>query len=299
MKILLIIIVIGLLLAGFWQWNTQSRLYTIDAPLPADFPAEGFSHAELEKLLQQFVDSEGNVDYQAWYDSADGKTHLSRYLAAVSRFSPENTPERFASEQHSLAYWIYSYNALVIHSILANWPLESVTDLKAPIEVIKGLGFFYNQQFIIGGKKYNLYQLEQQKMIHTKADPRLHFVLNCASASCPAMRPQLPVGVELEPFLQQAAVDFINDPQNVTIGEDCKSLTVSKIFDWYLDDFARQVTLADHNNDKSGQKSTKKHRLVDYIHGFATVDLQNKLANCDPLTLDYKKYDWSINKSTH
>jgi hypothetical protein len=289
MKIILIIAIICALLGGFWFYNTQSRLHTIEAPLPENFPAEGFSHQSLEKLLQRFVDAQGNVDYQKWQDSLDGQSNLSRYLAAVARYSPENTPERFASEQHALAYWIYSYNALVIHTILLNWPLESVTDIKAPIEVIKGLGFFYNQKFVIGGKTYNLYQLEQQKMVHTKADPRLHFVLNCASVSCPAMRPQLPVGIELEPFLQQAAIDFINDTQNVTIDDNCKTITVSKIFDWYLDDFARMAIPA---------AQSKEHGLINYISGFAAPLLKNRLDKCGPLTLHYKKYDWSINKST-
>lgn len=297
MKILLIIVVACLLLGGLWQWNTQSRLYVIDAPLPVDFPADGFSHRAFEKLLQRFVDSQGNVDYQSWKDSTDGQHNLNRYLAAVAQLSPENSPQRFASEQDSLAYWIYSYNALVIHSILANWPLESVTHIKAPIEVIKGLGFFYNQKFIIGGQTYNLYQLEQQKMVHTKADPRLHFVLNCASTSCPAMRPQLPVGVALEPFLQQAAIDFINNRENVSIDANCQTISVSKIFDWYLDDFVAVAPAKPHseNNDKSDGKD---QRLIAYIGTFANTELKNRLADCGVLRLNYKTYDWSINKST-
>ncbi|MFT4926643.1 MAG: hypothetical protein ACI8WB_002741 [Phenylobacterium sp.] len=295
MKILLIIVVILLILAGLWKFNTASRLYTIDAPLPEDFPATGFSHQAFEKLLQRFVDEQGNVGYQAWKDSPNGELNLSRYLAAVAQFSPDSHPQRFASEQHTLAYWIYSYNALVIHSILANWPLESVTNLKAPFEIIKGFGFFYNQKFIIGGKPYNLYQLEQQKMVHAKADPRLHFVLNCASTSCPPMRPQLPVGVELEPFLQQAAIDFINNPDNVVVDPDCNTISISKIFDWYKDDFIRQSELT--AGAAGENKNSKSESLIQYITGFAAPQLQNKLASCDALQLDYIEYDWSINKS--
>lgn len=301
-KLLLIGVLLILLLGGFWQWNTQSRLYTIDAPLPDNFPAKGFSHHSLEKLLQQFVDPQGNVDYQRWKDSPDGQLNLNRYLAAVARFSPENSPGRFATGQHALAYWIYSYNALVIYSILHHWPLDSVTDIKAPVEVIKGLGFFYNQTFIIGGKSYNLYQLEQQKMVHSKADPRLHFVLNCASTSCPPMRPQLPVGVELEPFLQQAAVDFINNKKNVAVDAQCQTIRVSKIFDWYLDDFVRATDPAEDNkehNKEHNKEDNKQRGLINYIKHFASGELKNTLATCGPFTLDYMNYDWSINKSTH
>jgi hypothetical protein len=288
MKILLIIVAIILLLGGFWLYNTQSRLYTVNVPLPDNFPDNGFSHQQFETLLKKFVDQQGNVDYQAWVDTNNAQHNLTRYLAAVAQFSPENSPERFATEQHALAFWIYSYNALVIHSILLNWPLESVTDIKAPVEVIKGLGFFYNQKFIIGGKPYNLYQLEQQKMVHTKADPRLHFVLNCASASCPAMRPQLPVGVELEPFLQQATVDFINNPENVYLDSDCKNLHISRIFQWYGDDFATITPSTDGD---------QKQALKNYIKRYAGTKLKSTLNRCEPLTVTFMAYDWTINKS--
>jgi hypothetical protein len=184
-------------LAGFWFYNTQSRLYVSDAPLPDNFPHGSFSHGQFEILLKQFVDPQGNINYQAFKDSPNAHLDLTRYLSAVAQYSPDNAPQRFDTTQDVLAYWIYSYNALVIHSILVNWPIESVTNIQAPVEVIKGLGFFYNQKFVLGGEQLNLYQLEQQKMVHTKADPRLHFVLNCASGSCPPMRPQLPVGAKL------------------------------------------------------------------------------------------------------
>ena len=67
---------------------------------------------------------------------------LNSYLGAVSRFSPDNAPHRFRGRNDELAYWIYAYNAYVIRSVLDHWPLDSVTDVKAPLEAIKGLGFF-------------------------------------------------------------------------------------------------------------------------------------------------------------
>jgi hypothetical protein len=37
---------------------------------------------------------------------------------------------------------MYGYNAYVIKSVLDHWPLKSVTDVKAPVEAVKELGFF-------------------------------------------------------------------------------------------------------------------------------------------------------------
>jgi hypothetical protein len=105
-------------------------------------------------------------------------------------------------------------------------------------------------------------------MVHTKAAPRLHFVLNCASGSCPPMRPQLPVGAQYERFLQQAAIDFINDPNNVHLDSQCETLSVSKIFEWYLGiDHLRhgKAENTNHNRDKVRFKDVSA-TLLETIH---------------------------------
>lgn len=292
------VITILLSLVSFWFWNTARTINTINAPLPENFPSNSFSHQSFENLLKKFVDSEGNIDYQAWSESDKALLHLQQYLAAVAKFSPENAIKRFASKQDELAYWIYSYNALVIHTILMHWPLDSVTDLQAPLEVIKGLGFFYKQSFIVGEKSYNLYQLEHEKMIRANSDPRLHFLLNCGSASCPPMRPELPIGVAFEPFLQEATVNFINDENNVYINKDKKKIELSAIFKWYRDDFERYATENLTANRFLKQKNKISNAaLLAFLDHFAKHSLQKKLQSAQLYSIKTKRYDWQLNKS--
>jgi hypothetical protein len=217
----------------------------------------------------------------------------------VAKYSPENAPKRFASKQDELAYWIYSYNALVIHTILRHWPIKSVTDLRAPLEIIKGLGFFYKQSFIVGKKSYNLYQLEHQKMIRADADPRLHFVLNCASASCPPMRPQLPVGIAFESFLQSAAKDFINDAKNVRFNHRLRRIELSMIFKWYRGDFENYAIEHFTNTTFLAQgRSKSDEALLAYLEHFADTSLQNELRAARQYVIDTIPYDWQLNKSS-
>jgi len=49
---------------------------------------------------------------------------------------------------------------------------------------------------------------------------RIHFVLNCASESCPVARPDLPVGDELQRLLESAAAEFVNESDNVYVDHD-------------------------------------------------------------------------------
>ena len=134
------IILLVVVLATAFFWVNRPRRVTIDAALPADFPETTFSHDSFEELLQTYVTADGRVDYELWQRSSLSTAQLNAYLAAVSRYSPDNAPDRFQSRNDTLAYWMYGYNAYVIKSVLNHWPIKSVTDVKAPIEAVKGLG---------------------------------------------------------------------------------------------------------------------------------------------------------------
>ena len=243
LSIAIIVVLIISLLATAFFWLNRPRRIIVDAALPANFPEQGFSHDSFEELLQSFVTADGRVDYERWQQSPASVQQLDGYLAAVSRFSPANAPLRFASRSDELAYWIYGYNAYVIKSVLDNWPLESVTDVKAPLEVVTGLGFFYQLRFSFGGEYLSLLGVENERIRKKYKDPRIHFVLNCASDSCPVARPGLPVGGDFEQSLMDAAVDFINDSDNVQVDHEKRIVYLSKIFKWYEKDFYSAVQI--------------------------------------------------------
>ena len=266
----------------------RPQLNTIDADVPEGFPSDGFSHRVFEELLKTYVDSAGEVNYDAWHQFADANHKLDTYLAAVSLYSPENAAERFQSRNDSLAYWLYAYNGYVIRSVLNRWPLDSVTDVKAPVEVAKGYGFFYRQRYLFGGVAYSLYAVENEKVRAMYKDARIHFVLNCGSESCPVLRPELPTGDALEPLLQKAATDFVSDDRNVFIDHANKKIFLSEIFKWFEKDFV---------SDLRRRGLPTEHGVVGYVASVASEDRRDKLLLAVDFEVVYRDYDWSINKS--
>jgi len=265
----------------------RPRIITIDAAIPDSFPGDRFSHEVFEDLLHSYVDGAGDVDYENWHKNVADRQSLDSYLAAVSRFSPESTPDRFETRQDELAYWLYAYNAYVIKGILDRWPLDSVTSVKAPIEIVKGLGFFYQLRFVFGNETYSLYAVENDIIRARYRDARIHFVLNCGSESCPVLRPALPSGGELEPFLQQAAIDFVNDKRNVSIDHDKKEVVLSAIFKWFRKDFI---------NDLTRRGLPSEHGLIDYLASVAPAELSRDLSSAGDYDIVFSDYDWSVNQ---
>jgi hypothetical protein len=280
-----LLFLIAILIVGFF-WVNRPQLVTINSALPSGFPKTAFSHQIFESLLKQYVDTAGRIDYDEWYRSPGAVAELDSYLAAVSAYSPDNAPQRFPTSADALAYWMYSYNAYVIRTVLDNWPIKSINDVKAPLEAVRGLGFFYRLRYNFGGQPYNLYDIENKKIREQYQDPRIHFVLNCASESCPVVRPELPVGQDLETLLAQATVDFVNNPANVGIDHRMQVVHLSAIFKWYEKDFVNEL--------RSKGRGTE-NGLIGYLAMVADPALRADLERVDGYTIEFHEFDWRVN----
>lgn len=267
-------------------WTNQPRHVSVDARLAHTFPAQGFSHDTFAALLREYVSTEGNVDYERWHGSADSVAALDSYLVAVTLFSPDSSPERFPTRNDELAYWMYGYNAWVIKAVLLNWPLASVTDVKAPLEVVKGMGFFFQLRFPFGGKYMSLLSVETNRIRKRFQDPRIHFVLNCASESCPVARPDLPVGDDLEALLDRAAIEFVNNSDNVHVDHEQRTVALSSIFKWYEKDFTNYLLAI-------GRPAGSN--LLDYFDGVAAEPLLSDIRRARDYSIEFREYDWRLN----
>ena len=275
-------------IAVIFLWVDRPRKIIIGATMPVAFPEQGFSHDSFEELLQTYVTPEGRVDYGRWQSRPTSVAQLDSYLTAVSEYSPDNSPERFPNRNDALAYWMYGYNAYVIRSIINHWPITSVTDIKAPIEAVKGLGFFYQLRFSFGGEYLSLLDVENRKIRAEFKDARIHFFLNCASESCPIARPDLPTGDDLENLLASATTDFINDTANVFVDHGRRKVFLSTIFKWYEDDFL---------NDLRARGKPTGNGLLTYVSEYALDELADDLAIAGEYQIEYRDYDWSLNSA--
>lgn len=279
-----ILIVTAIAVTFFWA--NRPRRVIVDAVLPVGFSELGFSHDSFEALLKIYVSPDGQVDYADWQDSSESVAQLDSYLAAVSAYSPDNAADRFPTRNDALAYWLYGYNAYVIKAVLDHWPIASVTDVKAPLEAVKGLGFFYQLRFSFGGRFLSLLAVETEKIRKQYKDARIHFVLNCASESCPVIRPELPTGDDLEQLLSQATRDFVNEPSNVSVDHENNVVYLSKIFDWYKSDFIHDLRM-------SGKPVA--NGLINYVAQWASDDLADDLAQAGEYKIRFRDYDWNLN----
>lgn len=71
-------------------------------------------------------------------------------------------------------------------------------------------------------------------------EPRIHFAVNCAAIGCPALRPEAYTGDHLEQQLDDSTRRFLSNRSRNYF--DGRRMYVSRIFDWYEEDFERGWT---------------------------------------------------------
>lgn len=225
--------------------------------LHADTAQPVFSQQMFADVLAAHV-KDGVVDYPAI--SQDDR--YRQYLETLK------TTTVLTSTAEKLAYWINAYNALAIKGIL---------DGRSPESFFGKIGYFYNAEYQVNGRSTNLYDLEHDIIIPL-GDPRIHFALNCASASCPKLSDTPYQVANLEQQLEQAATAFINDQSRNRFDTANKVAYLSKIFDWFEDDFSRH-------------SGSVQNYLALYV---SDQTISNALAE-QAFDIEYLDYDWSLN----
>lgn len=215
----------------------------------------------------------GLVDYKNLLN--DDK--LDEYLNQLSNTDPDKL-----NRNQKLAFWINAYNAYTLQIIRDNYPIKSINELHTGGKIIAHIigKTVWDKEFItINNKKYSLNDIEH-KILRKMNEPRIHFAIVCASISCPALRDEAFEADKVEQLLQEEAIRFLNDKERNDFDLSKRIAYLSKIFDWFDDDFGR--------NDKE---------ILMYVAQFLPDNIKTDITkNINEWKISYKSYDWDLNE---
>jgi hypothetical protein len=231
--------------------------------------AQAFDHAHpaWDALLRKHVvlldgGKASRTDYTGMAQQRGG---LKEYLQALSRVS-EVEFDAWSRPQR-MAFLINAYNAYTVEKILTRYP-----DLGSIWDFGKLFGNpFRDEFFSLLGRKMSLDGIEHDILRKHYKDPRVHYAVNCASIGCPMLREEAYVAARLEAQLEEQAQRFLSDRTRNRFRDG--RLEVSKIFDWYKEDFEPRE---------------------EYFARYASVLGMPAGANPRLVFLDY---DWTLNDS--
>jgi len=210
------------------------------------------------RLLGKYATPNG-VKYAAWKSNAADMQALQKVVDAIAA---ENVSA--LDKKAQLAFYVNAYNAWILHQALAKYPTKSVKDTL--------FTFFTGKRIKVAGEQTSFKAFEDDTIRGKFGNPNIHFALNCASRSCPPLESEPFQAAKLDGQFEKLAKGYVNSERGVRFAADKNTAELSKIFDWYKDDF-------------------KDGGPVAYINKRRSTPLPKDVK------ITYQDYDWSLNEA--
>ena len=222
------------------------------------------SHDAFTQVLQKVVHPQGRASRVDYGQLTQDPVRLSAYLATLSLVSQQQF-NGFTKPQQ-LAFLINAYNGYQLKLVIDNYPIDSIKDVGSFFRSPWDIEFFE-----LFGADASLNLIEHGMIREQFNEPRIHFAVNCASISCPPLQRTAFRADQLDAQLEAATINFLNDESVNRVDTNSNRLLVSKIFDWYGEDF-------------------------DDVTAFILSKMQGVESSNQAFKLDYLDYDWGLNQ---
>ena len=238
---------------GFWDKHNPSSSATID-------------HSDWQTLLSSYLTEVSEGTYFSYsMVSPEDRQVLKSYLDGLKGLDP-----RTYNRNEQLAYWINFYNALTVDLILDNYPVKSITKLGPWYR----FGPWDDTVTKVAGQPLTLNDIEHRILRPIWKDKRIHYVVNCASKGCPDLMAEPFTAENVNEKMEAAAKRFIQQEKGVSFVDG--KLTLSRVYEWYADDFGSKESLLRHLKQHSTPAMIRK---IDEVQS-------------EPLY----QYNWSLNQ---
>jgi GH15 family glucan-1,4-alpha-glucosidase len=259
-------------------------------------PSEDISPKEIALRLKSSM----NILRGAFFDTPKGRVAYeqmkrSKVYEEYVRLSyalKKMDLSELKSRQEQIAFWINLYNVIVIHGVVELGIRDSVKEVRGFFKRIRyqiGDMFFSPDDIehgILRGNShpysspFRLFKRHDKRLNYTikPVDPRIHFALVCASASCPPI--DVYTAENLDRELTIAGETFLNT-SGIKLDKKRFHASLSKIFKWYGRDFGKTQAeilrfIAPYLYDKDDSKFLEEH--------------------AENIKVDYQDYDWRLNR---
>lgn len=190
------------------------------------------THKIWREVLSESVSKTGATTVVDYRMLKSNPTKLNSYLKQLEGVS--HSDFQAFSKKNQLAFLINAYNAYTVRLIIDHYPVKSIK---------KTGGFFTSpwkkKFFKLFGEPTHLDHIEHDLIRKNFKEPRIHFAVNCASKGCPSLIQTPYLGAKIDEQLEAASRDFLNDKSRNRFDPKKSTLYLSKIFDWYGDDFVK------------------------------------------------------------
>ncbi|MFC1600802.1 DUF547 domain-containing protein [Candidatus Sumerlaeota bacterium] len=257
-------------------------------PGVAEAGAKVFDYSAYARVLKRHVDELGMVNYRALQKEPQD---LGLFLDAAAKLRPAV----FAKwdDGDKIALYCNVYNANTLKAILDHYPIKAagLASWRFPASSIRQIpGVWDKLKFELMGSKVTLEHVEHEILRKQFREPRIHMALVCAAKGCPPLRQEPFTGARLDEQLDDQARRYLNSASGLQLKRDEGGLYVSRIFQWFADDF----TKARPTRRFSGYPE-KQRAVLAFIVRYGDKSV-GEFLGAKQRSINYVEYDWSLNE---
>ena len=254
-----------------------------DSPPPVVDPL----HKPFDEILDIYV-RDGLVYYRA-LKGERGK--FDRYVQSLTETSAETvrgwTPER------QLAFWINTYNALVLKTVIDHYPIRGRAP-EYPANSIRQIpGAFERTAHRAGGRGFTLDALERE-LIAGFGDPRALFALSRGAMGGGRLKSEAFTSGRLDAQLTTMTSELVTRRVLVFVDAANGQLSVNPIFSWREAAF---VKMADKAKDVYHSRSPLERAVLAMIDPLL-VPNESEFLRKNTFRMVFHDFDWTLNDLT-
>ena len=242
-------------------------------------------HRPFDQLLDVYV-RDGFVYYNALRIE---RGRLDAYVASLN--GPGATALAKGSPDEQKAFWINAYNALVLRTVIDNFPIRGRAK-EYPASSIRQIpGAFEKANHRVAGRAVSLDGIEKD-ILAPLGDARAFLALGRGSYGGGRLRSEAFDGPTIETSLTAVAQETASRVELVEIDEAENAVTMSPIFSWREPVFV--ASLADKAPEVFKQRSGLERAVLGLVYGEVSTP-ERLFLEKNAFKMAFHDYDWRLN----
>lgn len=257
----------------------------VAVPAAQDGAVDEARRKNLDQILDLYV-RDGEVYYRAL------KLERAKLDGYVSAIASESIDKR--SREDRLAFWLNAYNALVLRTVIDNYPIQKRSS-EYPAKSIRQIpGAFERLPHRVAGRTLTLDQIEQT-ILPEFHDPRVYLALGRGAESSGRLRSEVFSPQHLDAQLSEVAAECVTHAHCFTIDKTVNKMSINSIFSWREKEFAEAY--ANQAPAAYANRSPIERAALAFVSP-KLLTTEKEFLEKNTFQVSYLPFDWTLNDLT-
>ena len=239
----------------------------------------------LDEILETYV-RDGFVYYRALKSD---RRRLDEYVRQIAVAEVDKW-----TKNEQMAFWLNAYNALVLRTVIDNYPAPRRSTDYPQRSIRQTPGAFERLPHRVAGRTVTLDQLEQT-ILSKFGDPRLYFALGRGAVGGGRLRSEPFVAGTIEKQLAEVASECVTRAECIQVDAVTNKLMASAIFSWHEKEFV--AAYADKAAPLYASRSPIERAILAFVAP-TLLQTERDFLEKNTFQLAYRPFDWSLNDLT-